>query len=214
MLKLIRNAVCVCALLALYSTSARAASIGPDCGTCQGSIYTLDITKANFDLNLLDGVSDTYLVTLSINTTGYTGGGVAIDEVAVKISSGIDGTPLLLAAPGSTLDWGLLSGGIGALGCNGTGGGYECSYWSGAGGSAATIPNVLTWTFAIDISGAVFSFDSIDPNLLPSIKVRYVDDTGKKVGSLVSEKVPEPTTLGLLGVGVAVGVLRRRGLKR
>jgi hypothetical protein len=44
--------------------------------------------------------------------------------------------------------------------------------------------------------------------------VRYVDANGYKVGALVSETVPEPATLALLGVGGAVTVVGRRRTQR
>lgn len=201
------------------ATQVSAASIGPTCTTCQGSIYTLEIVGlADTDLYTDDHLFDTYVVKLTVDTAGYTGDGVRIDEVAVKVSSGADSSTLTsVKSLGSDTEykdyWSVLAGGLGAFGCTGSGSGYECSNWIGSSGGAY-IPSTFTWTFNIDISGPLFSFASSDPNLLPSIKVRYVDDDGKKTGSLVSEKVPEPTTLALLGVGMAVAAVRRRRAQR
>jgi len=196
------------------------------CATCQGSSYTLDIQKAiGVDLFAGDGVTDdTYLVTLTIDTTFYNGGGDYIDEVAVKISSGANAAKII-GAPRpdgvfttdlSTIsnNWTLLNGGINADGCSGSGSGFECSDWIGT-GRAYTIPGAtLVWQFYIDISGPLSSFDSVDA---PSIKARYidvVDGQDVKVGALVSEKVPEPTTLALLGVGMSLAAIRRRRAQR
>lgn len=207
MSKIFKAAFLACAGLILGTTAAYADSIGPDCGSCQGSIYTLDFVPALSDLKPSDGKFDTWLVTLTIDTTGYTGGGTHIDEVAVKISSGVD-QATLISAPDGLSNWTLIPGGISASGCNGSGSGFECADWVGT-GFASVIPGAtLQWVFQIDISGPVFSFDGSTE--LPSIKARYVDDSGNKVGALVSEKVPEPGTLALLGAGMAVAAVRRR----
>jgi len=210
MIKVLRPALLVCAALIFCGSEARANSIGPTCGTCQGSIYTLDILGlAPVDLSA-DGSFDTYRVALSIDTSGYTGTGVRIDEVAVKISSAVDQAKLV-SAPGGVGVWQLLAGGISSGGCNGTGAGFECSDWIVGSTGGAFIPGpVMTWVFDIDINGPLFSFTSANPDLLPTIKARYVDASDNKVGALVSETVPEPTTLGLLAVGMAVAAVRRR----
>src|SRR5262245_21498903 len=72
------------ALAVLASASASADPIGPDCGTCQGSTYTL-----NYDPTPLATIANTktYRITLTIDSSGYLGGGVGIDPVAVKVSS-------------------------------------------------------------------------------------------------------------------------------
>jgi hypothetical protein len=213
--RLIRVVFLAGAAIVASSGAARAATIGlpggSPCATCQGSVYSLDILGfAPIELNN-DGIQDTYRVLLTINTSGYTGGGSAIDEVAVKISSGVDKASLISTSPDPVGSWTLLKGGLNADGCSGSGSGFECSDWVSLAGSSAVIPgSTMTWEFYIDISGPLFTFDSTNPDLLPTIKARYVDDADNKVGALVSEKVPEPTTLTLLGVGLCMGAVRRR----
>jgi PEP-CTERM motif-containing protein len=187
---------------------ASASTIGPDCGTCQGSYYTLtNLGLAPTDLNASDGTFDTWRVALTIDTSAYNGGGSGIDEVAIKIASIVDQASLV-SAP--TAGWHLMAGGINGSGCSGSGSGFECS-WDAAGNGAA-VGSLLTWVFDIDIASPLLSgFDEA------SIKARYVDPNGNKVGALVSENitltsVPEPASLSLLAFGaVGVAALRRRG---
>jgi hypothetical protein len=159
-------------------------------------------------------------VTLTIDTTNYNGGGKYIDEVAVKISSSVNAVELHSApnAAGTTTTsnvgsiWTVVNGGINADGCTGSGSGFECTNWTGSGRSYALPGATLTWQFYIDISGPLFSFDSLVNE--PTIKARYVAADGTtKVGALVSENVPEPGTLALLGVGLSLAAIRRRRMQ-
>ena len=85
MTKIMRFALLSCTALVISAASARADSIGPTCTTCQGSIYTLDNLGLVTDLYKTDNTFDTYRIMLTIDTSGYTGTGVRIDEVALKI---------------------------------------------------------------------------------------------------------------------------------
>src|SRR5690348_14019381 len=92
-------------LLALSAGVTYADSIGPDCGTCQGSIYTLTWNGTN------DGTLNNYDITLTINTSGYSGGGLAIDSVAIKVASSEAGGSVD-AAPTTPANWVPLDGGL------------------------------------------------------------------------------------------------------
>jgi hypothetical protein len=215
MAKMIRFALLGCAVFVLSAASARANSIGPTCATCQGSIYTLDnLGLAPTDLNQTDNSFDTYRIMLTIDTSGYTGTGVRIDEVAVKISSAVS-TANIVSAPGGASAWTLVTGGLNANGCSGSGSGFECSDWMVGSAGGATIPGgLLSWVFDVDVTGGLLAGTN-----QATIKARYVDANNVKVGALVSEDitlgpptttVPEPATLALLGIGVAFAAVGRR----
>ena len=110
MSRLIRVVLLACGAIAMGSSLAHAGSIGPNCGSCQGSIYTLEnLGLAPTDLYGADSSFDTWRIALTIDTTGYSGGGVRIDEVAVKVSSSANQAKLV-AAPGGVAVWQLRTG--------------------------------------------------------------------------------------------------------
>ncbi len=208
---------------------ALADSIGPDCDTCQGATFTLE----SF---LLDdnAAEDLYAIRLTMNTAGLTTSpdqAVAVDSVAVKTTAQNDawaGGFNLFAAPGGQASWSQLSGGLNAGGCqDGNDNGFFCEDWIGAGvGAPVGGTLVFLWTGLVDPSDLQSVF------LGASIKARFVNADGEKVGDLLSEGItlqpgpvgvdprevtamPEPATLLFLGSGLTgLAALRRRHAKR
>jgi len=158
-------------------------------------------------------LTQTFAITLDVDTSGYTGGGSFLDQVAVKVSSSLLGASLV-GAPGGVANWNLSPGGINASGCSGSGSGFECADSVVLNGSNAVPGGILSWVFDITMgTGALLTGLNQD-----SVKGRFVDASGNKIGDLVSENVtittsvPEPEIYAMLaaGLGLMGFVARRR----
>jgi hypothetical protein len=180
--------------------------------TFQGSIWSL--TFSGSPLPDADPLHETYEITLGVDTTGYTGSGSFLDQVALKVSSSLSGASLV-AAPGGIADWMLVPGGIDASGCSGSGGGFECA--DSVILSNTAVGGVYSWVFDLTMDNSTL-FTGLNE---ASVKGRFVDTSGNKVGDLVSENVtltspvPEPEIYAMLSIGLGLmgWVGRRRKLR-
>jgi len=193
------------AALGLAAGSASADPIGPDCGTCQGSIYTLEYGGSPISST---STTETFRITFTIDTSGYNGAATVLNAVAVKVSSALVGMSLF-SAPFVAGGWTTWMGGLNANGCSGSGSGFDCAY---AGSTGVSVPDgTYVWVFDLEIAtGALFTAPDSS-----SIKVRYADDYNTKVGDLVSENItlqviPEPSSAALLGGGLLALAIARR----
>jgi hypothetical protein len=215
--KYMMMALVAVASLTMFTGTSRADLLS-GCGDCQGSTYLLQYNPT--PVGTFAGGGKIWDVLLTINPTGYNGGGSYIHAVSIKVASSDDiSQSSLVAAPGGAGSWTLHNGGLNAGGCDGNGGGFECA----SDAHAAPVPFAGTYKWE-------FHYATTDSLLLgplgSSIKAEYVNSDGRKVGALVSDyiqlqgadtqsqsfgEVPEPTSLALL---LGIVALTARAIRR
>lgn len=195
----------------LCAGSAAADPIGPTCDddgdeTCQGGIYWLLYSE---EPTATDEFTETYQITFRMDTTGLPDVISGVDTVAVKITDGSNlyevGSSISDAPEGKDNWNGEADVGLNADGCGNGGGGFYCAQVIDGG----IVPQVkvgdgiLEWVFDLRIDKGTL-FTGLDQ---ASVKARFVNGDGVKVGDLLSEDitlqvVPEPGSLALLGMGL------------
>jgi hypothetical protein len=194
-------------LLATGASPAGAAPIGPSCGTCQGAIY--DLTYSGSPI-ATTATTETFRITLTIDTLGYNGGGTNLNTVALKVSSSFLDADLV-SAPGGVANWVQMFGGLNAAGCSGSGSGYDCVRVALM-SDALDVPDGTPYVWVFDIEMPTGGL--LTGALEASVKARYGNQYVAKVGDLVSEgitlSVPEPTGAALLALLAGLGRVPRR----
>ena len=199
----------VLAVSALLSApSLQAGTIGPNCGTCYGSTYTLNY------LGLVGSTAttQTHQISLTIDATGFVEPtrqpNQYISAVAIKVSNSVTNGSLV-SGPGGIGNWQVKLSGLSANNCSGSGSGFLCAEDPSPNAAQTNVANpVYTWVFQMTTpTGDLFTGVNA-----AHIKANY-DPMG---GTLVSEDitlggaVPEPTEISLLLGGIGVWWWTRR----
>lgn len=188
-----------------FSQSVFADSIGPDCGSgeCLGNVYTLAYSQTGSQVG-----TGNYTITLTIDASGFVDGTNSgyLMAVAPNISGWSNAT--LTSAPGGVGDWSAtMAGGLDSSGCNGHGAPFFCNGALSQGTFnevGSSTPLVFAWTLT----------DSSLPtgNNGAAIKAWYEGSNGSNLGITSADitlqpetnttPTPEPSSLGLLGIGL------------
>jgi len=199
-------------LMSCMGVAAHADTIGPNCGSCLGSTYTLTYSPT--------GTANLYNVSLVVNTAGFTGPSTdLLNAIAIKIvPQTSDYTSIVPTSLPATFIGGIRTGGLNANGCSGAGDGFFCMPSSTLGVPVGAVGDVYTFSFLVGVDSAA---NLLTGNLASSVKALYVTSAGQQNG-ITSEDitlqpgrtpaVPEPSTFALMGTGLVGAALFGRKL--
>jgi hypothetical protein len=205
--------------LAMLTTTARADPIGTPgnpCGndSCFGNVFTLSYIALT---------PTHYSIFLTVDTTGYTGNGTFLSDLAIKLvaqNSDYTVAPILVDAPGGAGSWTLQDGNLTAGGCGGSGNGWLCV---NGGGSTTVTPlggpgDIYTFEFDLTVGNAsdwLLQTASVQARYGIRGNLTSEDITMQQCTSpencVPTLQVPEPSSLALLGIAfLVVGAATRR----
>jgi len=192
---------CGLAMVLAFPRSARANTIGPSCGSCDGNIYTLTYFQTASQLS-----TDDYTIQLSIDASGFTVGPAYLMAIAPGIPDWTSST--LTSAPNFSA-WSPVTqsspNGLNAGGCDSSGAPFFCNSTTSQGSFNATgSASLINFTWVITDPTLPTGTNSV------SLKAQFENSSYVKVGSLLSEDmtltpgtpVPEPAPWALLATGL------------
>jgi hypothetical protein len=165
-------------------------------GSCYGLSWTLDVFSQT---HIVDGKGYDYVAMLTVTDDLLVTGTptATISAVSFKAGSSVEDA-VLVSSPLNSSDWKTFLNNLNSGGCNGSGSGFVCS---SASANPAEFPNpttlAWTWYFNTNDVGIAETGDT----LKIGAKLTTLDQPGRLLS--VHTTVPEPTSLSLLGLGLA-----------
>jgi hypothetical protein len=210
-MRVLRWSTLAAAVLAIsvYASPVYADSIGPNCGSCFGGIWTLEFQAHT------GGTPTDYDIFFTVDTSGMSSATFGdLSHIGFKVADAIVSASLVTPPTGT--NWGFnaqINTGVNDNGCSGGGSGFVCSDAVTDIALPATPNATLTWQFLVDIGANAL----LTGPLAASIKATGVSVNGQVVSEGITlQPIPEPTTLLLVGTMLAgVGIWsRKRWLER
>src|SRR5437764_13242344 len=108
--------------IVVFGLPSFAGTIGPICSSCDGGIYSLTYNPTPIATT---ASTQTFAITLQVDDSNFTGSSADfLNDVAIKVTAG---DPISATLASSPAGYSLVSGGINASGCDGSGVGFLCA---------------------------------------------------------------------------------------
>ena len=189
-------------------TTVLADPIGPDCGSCFGTIITLEYDSTPV---VTSATTDTWEITLTIDTSGYSNlpDPDTLKTVGFKVANSVVDVDRI-SEPAGWSGTPLINTGVNTNGCAGGGNGFICDDAT----TGISVPDgILSWTYHVEVAKNALFTDPFEA----SVKANYDGPSSGVTSEAITLQVvrtPEPSVTLLLGLSLtgiaALGHLRRK----